>query len=588
MRSNTQEEHETSVSVDFEGHLLERIRLAAVAGLNRIRGGLEIGGVLYGLRGNGKVHVTAFAPLQPEYAHGPTFTLSPADEERLERLINHSRPAGLDAVGWYCSRRKDDLDLGDKHLRLFDHFFPRTGDATLIVRPSQFGPSEARLYWRETGHVLDSRDLTLAPVSRSAGAIPVPAPPPAPAFPVGSPSVRPLPAAPRPAEMARPGYRRAPPPSLRPPPPHRAPPAGRPRSSWQWIVPALLLAMLAGFALVRLLLLHSSPPHLGLVVRDEGGQLRIEWDRAAIANARAAVLDIRDGAAGRTLDLDAALLSHGSFYYARASGDVTVTLRAHLPKLVEDTARFVGSPPAPPPLATPFVDSTETITEAQSRTADDARQPTRGLRGNSAAKAWPARMLREFRAPLEQGAKAPPSLESPTLESSTPAPLGFQPPDVRLPIEMPAAPPENRGNFGREWRFAGPTWGRLIWTGLLERGWEVIIEDGRASTGSLRGEFPSGPFRVTVYPADFTTQGLIAFTSSGPPEVREAASGGNGWNATVFRRDPNRATDIVVLEAPAAQNGWRRLSVRAIGRDVSLILVDWRTMPDQARLANND
>ena len=571
--------------MDFEAFVLERIRVAAAAGLSRIRGGLEIGGVLYGRRENGQVHVQAFAPLQPEYAYGPTFTLSPADEEQFERLVNGSHPPGLEAVGWYCSRRKDDLDLSVKHLRLFDHFFPRTGDATLIVRASQFGPSEARLFCRKTGHMLESRDLRLAPVHRGASAQVANTTAPAPPRPAGPPPSRSLPVAPPPAAVARPAL-----PS--PPPAYRAAPVPRPRPrpAWQWIVPALLLATLAGAGIVSVLLSHSAPLHLGLQVRDEGGQLRIEWNRAAVAHARAAVLEIHDGEAGRMLDLDAALLSHGNFFYARASGDVTVTLRAHLPELVEDTARFVGSPPAPPVAATPFADATEAATEDEPDIAADARRPIPYVRSRGARKVAPRRTVREFRAPLNQNAKTAPQVELPAPNSLSPPQLGFQTPqptDVRLPVEMPAPPPQPRASFQREWRFAGPTWGRLIWSGLLERGREVIIEDGRASIGSIRGEFPSGPFRVSVYPADFTAQGLVAFTSSGPPELREAASGGNGWNATVFRRDPNRATEIVVLEIPAAQNGWRRLAVRAIGRDVSLILVDWRTLTDQARLANN-
>jgi hypothetical protein len=44
----------------------------------------------------------------------------------------------------------------------------------------------------------------------------------------------------------------------------------------------------------------------------------------------------------------------------------------------------------------------------------------------------------------------------------------------------------------------------------------------------------------------------------------------------VYRRNPKLADDVVVTETPSPQNNWKRIGVRAKGRRVSVIVVDWK------------
>ena len=65
------------VAVEYSLDALEEVRRQAVEGFNAFsHGGLEIGGVLYGIRDAGIVHVVAFAELASVHALGPGFVLS--------------------------------------------------------------------------------------------------------------------------------------------------------------------------------------------------------------------------------------------------------------------------------------------------------------------------------------------------------------------------------------------------------------------------------------------------------------------------------------------------------------------------------
>jgi len=77
-----------AVSIEYLAILMEEVRAYATDGLNRIRrGGLEVGGVLYGVRNGDRIRILAWRPLDCEHAEGPGFLLSPKDEAALEGLI---------------------------------------------------------------------------------------------------------------------------------------------------------------------------------------------------------------------------------------------------------------------------------------------------------------------------------------------------------------------------------------------------------------------------------------------------------------------------------------------------------------------
>src|SRR6266550_729550 len=74
--------------VRFSSSVLEEIRLEALEKFLSIpRGGLEIGGVLFGSITASEVRVLARRELAIEYLNGPSFALSGNDEASLAELI---------------------------------------------------------------------------------------------------------------------------------------------------------------------------------------------------------------------------------------------------------------------------------------------------------------------------------------------------------------------------------------------------------------------------------------------------------------------------------------------------------------------
>ena len=52
----------------------------------------------------------------------------------------------------------------------------------------------------------------------------------------------------------------------------------------------------------------------------------------------------------------------------------------------------------------------------------------------------------------------------------------------------------------------------------------------------------------------------------------------NGWNKTVYVRDPHLAGAVSVLEYPGEKNGWNRLVLRGEVTKLSVILIEWDTL----------
>src|SRR6185369_576786 len=110
--------------------MMNGIRRAVVDAFCAIpRGGLEIGGVLFGSFEQGRVIVQAFRTLECEHATGPSFVLSDADRVRLAALLasaaKDSELAGLAPVGWFRSRTRSEISLSETDVALFDTYFPQ-------------------------------------------------------------------------------------------------------------------------------------------------------------------------------------------------------------------------------------------------------------------------------------------------------------------------------------------------------------------------------------------------------------------------------------------------------------------------------
>jgi proteasome lid subunit RPN8/RPN11 len=134
--------------------VLEQIRLAVLDAYFVVpHGGVEIGGVLLGKYADRQVEVIDHEPFECEYVFGPSFSLSPRDEERLKDVLAEVRNKsdGLEPVGWYHSHTRSEIFLTEADLEIHDRYFPEMWQVALVVRPSMSEPARAGFFVRELG-----------------------------------------------------------------------------------------------------------------------------------------------------------------------------------------------------------------------------------------------------------------------------------------------------------------------------------------------------------------------------------------------------------------------------------------------------
>jgi proteasome lid subunit RPN8/RPN11 len=367
-------------TIEYSLRALDDIRLAVVdAFFSLPRGGAEIGGILLGQRLKRRLVIEDYVALDCEHAFGPSFALSPRDQDRLAELLvsAEKNPDGLRPVGWYHSHTRSEIFLSEADQDLHRRYFPEPWQVALVLRPHTFNPTRGGFFFRETDGSIHGtasyQEFTLAPLP-----------------------VRPVPAGVAPATDSAPSarFRRAPDPqgpvitvaaeqtpkgppvepaaeaSERQPadlplPSFLAPPAER-KPLWL-VVTALaitlgLAAAVAGYQtqglwLPRLKAVIWPAPQLniGLNAIDRDGQLQIQWDgdSPVVRQARNATLEIDDGSVPCEIQLDAQHLKAGTFTYGRQSERVDIKLAVHLPggQQAHGAASFLGKLPErkPPP-----------------------------------------------------------------------------------------------------------------------------------------------------------------------------------------------------------------------------------------------
>jgi hypothetical protein len=508
---------EDGTTVECSRALLEEVRRLAVAGFVAFgRGGLEIGGVLYGTREGSRLTIHAFAESPCEHSSGPAFVLSATDRQALAQLMP---PAGLETLGWYRTHTRRGLDLDASDRELFDEFPQHAKTIGLVLKPARWGASSGAFYLRETtGEIRPrtAREFTVEPPERSLDqSRPPETKEPAPI--AGSESQMP------PASPADP----------REPAQHLA------HHRWRAVV-----GMIAAFAAVvtGAVYYRTLPPHdFGLQAHAIApGQIRISWNRGAVPAVAGAsgALEIRDGDDDTQILLEPAQLRLSSLTYTQKTGRIEVTLRVSRrdgAAPVEDSIEFQGRPAqraaAPPPIQAVGNDRAPTSAATIERVA----QP---------APADPAKL--KFQAP-ELAASA----------AAVPDPVLPAPPQ---PQPLPALRP-----------------GRLIWTGKLDRHAVVEINGAHASFGSVIGSWPDGPADFRIGPAALTRDGLVIYTTDSAATGRtEAPSQSSAWKPVAFAFDPVHAAQLVVLEAPNPANHFNRIVLRSDAETCPVIVVDWK------------
>lgn len=571
--------------IEYPASLLNQLRDAAVEGFNRLpHGGIEIGGVLFGVHRGDVIRILAFRPLACEYAFGPGFVLSQNDQAGLEKLLQDAARdpdlQGLEPVGWYHSHTRSEIFLSERDLEIYNRFFPHKWQIALVLRPVRQQPARAGFFFREG-------DGSIRTESSHGEFVLEPA------------HIPRLPAADSPAETTeRPPFGLSPPPPadglgsvpfpeppLAPPPPALWQPRTRSSLKWLWAAVPLCLLALGGMLVLRTDRSPASGAALSLQVTDVDGQLRIQWDRTAqpIREATGGSLEILDGGERTEVLFDGQRLRQGSVTYARRSEKVDLRLRVDRPgrRPAEESVRFLGPPPPgtfPPELQPAREEALareieKMRAELEQKRIELRQNPIRP--GSRFRQPPPARSAGSQPGPLPQP-PGPLAQSSPLPIPSSPVPplLGrssqLPPPAAREPLRAESAPARPV--------YSGPMSGRVIWAGQLPPGAQVTIDGRRCSRGSVTAELPGVPVRIRVYPADLSSKGITVFTANArSANLTEPPGPQNGWNRTTYAWDQRRANDVVVLEAPGPQNNWKGVILRS-EQPLSLIVVDWQVV----------
>src|SRR5580704_6147110 len=109
---------ESPITVEYSIAVIEEMRHRVAEGFQRLsRGGIEVGGVLYGARDGRTLRITAVRPIACEHARGPAFILSDKDRMALNEQLTTDKDdpqlESLISVGWFLSHTRSDINLSE-------------------------------------------------------------------------------------------------------------------------------------------------------------------------------------------------------------------------------------------------------------------------------------------------------------------------------------------------------------------------------------------------------------------------------------------------------------------------------------------
>ncbi|MCU1337499.1 MAG: Mov34/MPN/PAD family protein [Bryobacterales bacterium] len=351
------------VTIEYSLVVVEEVRHEVAEGFQKLsRGGIEVGGLLYGVREGQTIRIMAIRPAACEHASGPAFRLSERDRaalvEQIRQDLQDPRLDGLVCVGWYVSHTRTEITLSESDQEIFSTYFGEPWQVTLVVRPSRGGNMRAGFFVREPdGTVSASQSYLefsfpdrLAAAFDHRGSFAERKPPeyrsastPRAANPVNVPAEDARRYAQSSAETSPPLT------SLfgDPIPERESKSSGK---KWFGLVAALIVVAALVVAATRFLPFGAANESIALGVLEREGQLDIEWNRAAapVSNAVRGALEIVDGPDTRTIPLAPRELALGKFSYKRETGDIQVRMSVEGAdgKKVQEASRFLGPPPA--------------------------------------------------------------------------------------------------------------------------------------------------------------------------------------------------------------------------------------------------
>ena len=414
---------QSNLEIEYSLVVLDEIRRCVSDGFQRLRGGMEVGGVLYGTHHQGKLRIEAIREIACEHAHGPSFQFSENDHEALEaqlvKDLDDPKLQSYAVLGWFVSHPRKDIALQAADVGIYDRYFAGAWQITLVIRPGRGGNMRAGFFVRDADGGLKTdrsyqdfnfpelppgvipamlnRPTAIKPAERSASRTSIDRTQ-RPEIPTDDSAIE---------SYETPGPQMVPPQTGQVPV-NRAPPTAKdPRNfgepppeiysnkgvgrSWLptlgLVAAAALLGALASFAGLRAFsgsgtgaVAKKGTDSISLSVLDRAGQLQIQWNHASagLAGAVKGTLEIDDTGNKQSIPLSQQDLAQNGFTYARKSGDVQVHLITTNSRgeQKQEASRFLGSAVAgETALATaPETSGADSASLAAARTENERQQ----------------------------------------------------------------------------------------------------------------------------------------------------------------------------------------------------------------------
>lgn len=145
------------VTIRLRPQAMQGIYQEVMEGFNALpRRGVEVGGVLLGVRDGDRVTIEDFEPVLSEHRFGPSYLLSETDTQSLKETIDWfqsgARPQ-LAVVGFYRSHTRSEFSATGEDEKIFAEDLPEGADAFLLIKPLRQQTAVADFFFREDGRL---------------------------------------------------------------------------------------------------------------------------------------------------------------------------------------------------------------------------------------------------------------------------------------------------------------------------------------------------------------------------------------------------------------------------------------------------
>lgn len=404
---------ETVLTIEYSSVVMEQLRAYVADGFQRVlQGGVEVGGVLLGMREGNVVRIEAMEKVPIEYASGPSFTLTGGDKAAFAAALRGRASSGglplLMPVGWFVSHtRFETVCMTEADAAVFDEFFPEPWQFTLVFKPARMGLARAGFFVRDPDGTVrlgqSYREFDLEPAASLLWPVIAPEEPEprqnTTALVVSS-SGASVAAVAVPERVPLEAFA-----------PHHHP---YPSKRWLWIAAGLMFAAVA-IALIYFFWWRSAAPPLDLSVTERGTELIIEWSSAALARATHATIDVSEGGTSHAFHLGSGQMAKGELATPFKTGEVSVRITTYDRRgvmLAQESARYVGQPPPA------VIQQSEELTAARRRAAE-LQSENDGLRKTIAEQSASMGALRQRLRALEKRAAIQPGRGKPRSGTAT-------------------------------------------------------------------------------------------------------------------------------------------------------------------------